>query len=233
MDINDTELSLNPEGDVLSPGDTSSKGAQKPSADASQLESLSERLARMEGLVRSLQSGKDKGIDQVRTDVNDLRKQIARITELKAKGLDDNAIAREMQLDALLENQPKLQQSKVPEDNIPGKNVPKASDSVNRVLELAGLSANSPDVIEILRNTADPLEQIDKITTLQAEKKAKDARQVAPTGTPLPSGATGAPANIGDREAQINAELEALLNDPNASRKLIDQKLQELKPFLK
>jgi len=217
-----------PEDDALEPTNTTSQKKPEHSVDASQLESLSARLEQTERLVKSLQSVKDKRVDQVRTDVDDLKRQIKRITELQAKGYDESAIARELQIDALLQGQPHTQDASVPSGNAPGTSAPKASSSVSDVLNLAGLSANSPDVVEILRSTSDPLEQIAKIYQLHTEKKAQAANQPAPTGTPLPSGVTGAPANSGDREAQLVAELEALTNDPTASPKKIKELNAEL-----
>lgn len=152
------------------------------------------RLNEIDGLVRSLQSGKDKGVKKLTDEVDSLKEQLARYEKLRSKGLDPEEAAYRMEVEQLLaERRGGRASTPVPAQGGGGSPTQPAVIDHTALLDNLGLDPNSPEVLAIVRAGGDLSQQVIAFGNLAAQKRAKpqpqpNPAQQVPTGGGLPTG---------------------------------------------
>jgi len=194
--------------------DPSAEGGEQGSpGSASELEALSTIVKDLEGRVRALQSEKDRGVARVQKDLSEMKDELEKYYQLRHSGVSDEDARKSLILDEIIAERMGVpgQERAAPEP------VMASDDSLKPALELAGLDANDPDVIKILRTTPQP-EQQTRIMLLGLERK--QAREKPPSpGAAMTTG--GGSAVAGETLETVDAELTAALNEPVKDHKKI------------
>lgn len=113
------------------------------------LEQLQSSVERLTGLVRSLQSEKDKGVSQVKKDVSEIQDALARYDKLRVKGMDAEEAIAEIVNGATIQDQLKTLTetvNRLAAGSGTGTPLPGSSD-VTQVFAKVGLDPNDPDVL--------------------------------------------------------------------------------------
>ena len=122
---------------------------------------------------KSLQKGTDKQIGQIRNDVK-------RILELKEQGLSESQIQRELQVDAL------LNQNTATETPVPGSATPQPTLDISLIDNLLELPANDSRLTDLkLKYANNPAEYLKQASALKASLKVSQpspAEQLLPDG---------------------------------------------------
>lgn len=186
---------------------SSPEGEAQPSpGSASELEALSKRVGELDGMLRALQSDKDKGVAKVQKQVTEMQDELERYYELRSKGVTEQDARKSLILDEIIAERMGVSE-RVEEAPQP---VPTSDERLKPALALAGLSANDPEVIEILR-TSPVQEQINRIVQLGLSRKQAQAVPASP-GAAMSTGGGGAVP--GETLESVEAELKAELAKP-------------------
>ncbi len=226
MDTEPQDILDGAEGQPAPPPSTSQPEPSTPKPDAT--ESLSERLKRLEGMVSSLQSGRDKAKDRLEKDVEGVKEQIARIATLAQSGLDTDQIARELVIDDLVKSRYEGEPSPVSPPALAGTQ-PQATGAEEGIdPTVFGLDANDPDVVELLRaRKVNP----ENLYALAKRKRDKQPPPASPASV-LPTGGGGSAGPSADM-ASLTEKLQKLLANPTTNReeiKKVREQLQGLVP---
>jgi len=139
-------------------------------------EAVLKRLNELDGLVRSLQSGKDKGVKRLTDEVDSLKEQLERYEKLRSKGLDPEDAQYRMEMEQLLAERRRTKEStSVPAQGVVGATPKPASVDHTALLTSLGLDPNSADVLNVIRTTDDYTAQVANFAALAAQKKSKPA----------------------------------------------------------
>ena len=211
-----------------SPGVSGSSGGQPSSpVDGSAFEAVLKKLNELDSQVRAFQSGKDKGIAKLSKEFDNLSEQFARYEQYRQKGLTPEQASREIQLDDLLAERRSAVSQAPPAApaNLGGNQAqgPDTDSVVESFLKVAGLDANSADVVQILRGSADPIAQIGKLSALAEQRKAQAA--VPPNPAAVLPGGGGQSVPEPDLAVQYAERLKQIPRGPGAPELL--RKLRE------
>lgn len=174
-------------------------------SSASQSQSLETVLSRLEELdkrTRALQGEKDRGVNQNKREVEELKTKIAEIEKLTKRGMtQDEAIEALSEREELLEAARILrsQQSDKARTSPVGNGAGEAADKA-KVLAQYGLNENDPDVAAQLQSESD----VEKVALRVAFKRSQ--KQPDPAAAPATSASTQA-TNQGDLQAQYQKRL--------------------------
>ena len=180
-----------------------SDGDKHNSNSASQPQELGERLNRIEKMLSSIQSGKDRAVDKTRSEVSELRKSLSEVQSLMKKGLSEDEAFEQLE-GRKADNEFKQAVLELRDALKGGKSLPvqangaKVEPSVIEVLNQFNLDANDPDVIANVLSQSDP-DKAELAASRLARKRANppSASAASPVaGTPPP------PANLMDEYNQ-------------------------------
>lgn len=144
------------------------------SVEAESLEAVLDKVRTLEGMVKSFQSGKDKGQDRLESQVANLSEQLARYETLRAQGLEPAKAEREMILDDI------IAERRTPQEPTPGKPRPAASVEAQTIAKALGLNENDPEVVKTLRDHPDNvLEQVLGIANLARTRQSTQPNPAA------------------------------------------------------
>ena len=186
---------------------------------AKQLELLQSRIDAFEKQLRGQQKGTDKEIGRVKAEVNDISGKIGRILELNGKGLDQNAIERELKLDALVGTE-----SPAPAAPAPDKAVSGQSLDADSLLSTLKFVENDPALAALkIKYAGDPQSLVKAAADLRIQQLT--IPPAGPAGALLPQGGT---SPVGpDMQAKID-ELAKLQKTPTQNREAIKKLKAEL-----
>lgn len=179
---------------------------------------LGERLTRIEKMLSSIQSGKDRAVDKTRSEVNDLRKSLSDVQSLMKKGLSEDEAFEQLE-GRKADNEFKQAVLELRDALKGGKSLPvqangaKVEPSVVEVLkQFPDLDANDPDVIANVLSQQDP----DKAELAASRLIRKRASQPSPTAAGAIEGKPPAPA---PDQAALVSELRSLQLNPTKNMK--------------
>jgi len=188
-------------------------------------EAVLKRLNELDGLVRSLQSGKDKGVKKLTDEVDSLKEQLERYEKLRSKGLDPEDAQYRMEMEQLLAERRRASgPSAVPVQG--GGGSPTQSASVDHTALLTGLrlDPNSAEVLNVLRSTDDPVMQEATFRAISAMKQGKPIPVSNPAQqVPVGGGVSVSERTIEDVERDIiNVKQSGGLGSPK-HRELVEE----------
>jgi len=197
-------------------------GQQSSGFDAaklqSTLEALTHKLDEVDARSRSLQGDKDRGDNQTRKEVDELKRQVAEYEKLKGTGLDPDAAVEEVtfrdDIRAVKDQLSKLTQTQV-SANVAGNNTSGAVEA-DKVIEEEKLDANSPEVVNIIASKDYTPEGRElALRRLAARNKNKQPLSAA-SATALNSDAVApGKADKAQLEQQYQKELQAIMQNPS------------------
>ncbi len=199
MDVNDMEGGVRPGGAQGSPNPDASGGqAAVPSpVTAPELETVLKVVKDLEAQVRSLQSGKDKGMAAVQREIKELKaskEQFDRYAKLLQNGAEPDeayqSVRREVMVERLLAKlEAEEGEAGVPRQDGAGTPSPQAGQAADVDPSVFGLDPNAPEVVELYRRGEVSLSAL---YTLAQKAKARQEVQPNP-GAVLPVGGGIAP----------------------------------------
>lgn len=210
-------------------GGSQGGGDQQGSFDAaklqSTLEAFSKKLDEVDARSKSLQSDKDRGVNQTRKEVDELKRQIAEIEKLKSAGMESNAAIEEFtfreEVRQLREQLGKLN----PAAPQPAGNGNGSADATAQVIAAAQLDANDPQVLSLIQQYGnDPM----KLAMQAGMYKAQLGNRPTPSPSATPAMSSGSAAPAPDA-AQLSDELMQLYKEPSKNMK----RIQEISKVLK
>jgi hypothetical protein len=215
--------------------DTSPKDAEQGSPGGeSQVEALSQQVIELTGMVRALQSDKDKGVARVSKEVKDLSEQLESYYERREAGLSHEQALREEVIDEIVAERRGLSDdtSVLPKEEPAVRPEATIDDYLLPLLNISGLKDNDPDVIEILRKERDPGKRVIAIGELT--EKRKQAQETEPNPAAVLA-AGGGEAVEGETLESVTKELNDLQMLPatpatRARIKELGKKHKELLP---
>ncbi len=210
-------------GEGKQPSSSTSKDKSHDSSSATPSQDLiGERIKRIEAMVETMQSNKDKGVNKALSEVGELRKSFSEIQGLMKKGLsEDEAFEqlanREAQSEfqkAIIEVRDLLKGGKSLSTQASGA---QATPGVAEVIKDYGLDANDPDVI------ASVLSQTDPKDAEIAAARLKFRRSTQPTPSPTAASTiVSAPAQPPDQQ-ELLKRLQVLQANPSKNWKEMDE----------
>ena len=212
-------------------GQSSSSGSGSGgSFDAGKLQSLIEgfgkRIDEIDSRTKSLQGDKDRAVVKTKKEVDELKAKIAEYEKLKSKGLAPDEALDEMDFRSTVRQ---LQDQLGKIGSVPAQsagNGESGADATAKVLKAAQLDANTPEVIDLIRQYGnDPVTLAVKAGELRAEMATRPQPSAAES-TSLPSG--GAPVGQIDVD-RLNAEMMELSKQPSKNM----ARIQEIGVLLK
>lgn len=177
------------------PSSPNAAGGDKRSSSSSQSKQvdLGERMERLEKMLSSFQSGKDRAIAGTKDEIAELREQFGTVTKLmKSKGLSEEEafdVLKAQKEDA----EYKQAILEVRELLKGGKSVPaqageaKIDPSVAEIVKQYELDANDPDVVAKVLTLTDPKEAEFQALRLLHKRSAPPSPSAASTVTSKPS----------------------------------------------
>lgn len=207
-----------------------SDGDKHNSNSASQPQELGERLSRIEKMLSSIQSGKDRAVDKTRSEVSELRKSLGEVQSLMKKGLSEDEAFEQLEgrkadsefKQAVLELRDALKGGKsLPVQANGAQAVPSVVDVLKQFPEL---DVNDPDVVS-------------KVLTLTDAKEAELAihRLVRQRSNPTPPSASASsplqgtpprPAGVEQLTKQYQTDMIANRGKPEQLRAIKEQAIK-------
>jgi hypothetical protein len=229
-------MSDNTESGQLSGGqeaptsDPSQAGDEHTYVSKAEFEAVQQGLNRLEKMVSSFQSGKDKGVDRIEKQVGELNAELDRFAELVEGGMKPADAKRQMAIDDMLADYRNRQRAEVGGGDTGGTGDHQPDLDEQAILSQLGLDPNDEDAVKILGETQDKTERIAKWAELAVQQKAQQARQ--PTkGQMMPVGGGQTPP---DELSEQTEKLEAILKNPsNFTAKEVNEASKELERLIK
>jgi hypothetical protein len=189
------------------PAQPPSEPPAEPSAvDEDSLKAILEPLVQAE-VERRTQSVKDKRIAKQESRISSLEDTLAQLKELQAEGMSERQAIQYVKMEELLASQGQEVPTEVPPKEVPAEQPQVAGeDYLSPILEMAGIEANDPEVIELLRTERDAFKRISAIKGLADSRKQAEQTPPNPAAT-LPSG--GGKAVETETLESVTAELKA------------------------
>ncbi len=221
------------EQETPSPEPSTQDAEQGSPGGESQIEALSQQVIELSGMVRALQSDKDKGVARVSREVKDLSEQLETYYKRRESGLSHEQALREEVLDEIV-----AERRGTPDDAGVSPTAepavqPKVTveDYLLPLLKLSGLDANDPEVIDIIRAERNPGKQVLAISELT--ERRKKAKETPPNPGAVMSSGSGE-AVEGETLDSITKELQAEMAKPAtpATRARIQELSQKQKKLL-
>ena len=236
MDETTTDVVPTEGGEQIAPqSDASPEGTEQGSpSEGSTIEVLSQQVIDLTGLVRALQSDKDRGVAKVQTQVDGLSEKLESYHRRREQGLTETEAQRAEVLDQIVSERiaPTPDRLTVSQDSVPAEQAPVTVEAyLSPILRLTGLDANDPEIIELLRTERDAAKRITAIGELA------EARNEAPKTQPNPAaqlaGGGGQAVEEGTLES-VTEELKEVLAMPAtpATRKRIQELGKQQKELL-
>lgn len=205
------------------PQDSTSGSASSGSFDAAQLQSLIEgfgrRIEEIDARTRSLQGDKDRGVNETKKEVKELKAKIAEYEKLKSKGLTPDDALDEMDFRSTVRQlQEQLGALKSVSAQSAGNGAGGADQAAQAVINELKLDANSADVVSILSRGLDPEKQELELRRLatrpRSQPSAAESATIATTEIAAPNKDTAALiAKVGELQlspTKNKAELQKL-----------------------
>mgnify|MGYP001612159682 CR=1 FL=1 len=180
---------------------TPGAGDKHNSSSASQpQDALGERLTRIEKMLSSFQSGKDRAIDKTRSEVDELRKAFSDVQTLMKKGLSEEEAFDELEgrkvdsefKQAVLELRDALKGGKsLPVQAGGAQAVPSVVEVLNSFKEL---DANDPDVVSKVLSLTDAKEA--EFAALKLIRQRTAQKPPSPSAAATIAGKPSSPANV-------------------------------------
>lgn len=211
-----------PSSATASDGDKRSSSSGQPKQTE-----VGERLERLEKMLSSIQSGKDRAIAKTQDQMAELREQFGNVTKLmKSRGISEDEAFDVLQKEkeeaefrsAILEVREILKSG----GSVPAQaSGAKVEPSVAKVLEqYPELDANDPDVVAKVLSNNDPVQA--ELAALRILNKR--TQTPSPTAAGIP---TGTPSTPPDEASKI-ARLAELQKTPTKHKAEIDKLIKEL-----
>ena len=188
---------------------------QTPAVSTSSEPTLAEvlqQLKELQGHVRSLQSGKDKGTQRVQTEVQSLAEQMKRYGEYLDRYKDPGEAARQYELDDLLAQ--KRQGISNTNATYTGKDgSPTATSGVDYTgfINAMGLPVNDAEVVAATTSGGETLDVINKLTDIANKRRQSPKPPAQPS--PLPS--SGGQTLPGEETLDdVTAKLDQAMSQP-------------------
>ena len=209
-------------GVVETPIQPTSEPPVEPSAvDEASLKAILEPLVRAEYDLRA-QSIKDKRIAIQEGRITGIEDTLAQLKELQADGMSEKQAIQYVKMEELLASQGQTSPTEAPPAEVPAEQPAVAvGDYLSPILKMAGIDANDPEVITMLRDERDPIKQINAVTALAEARKQTTPPNPAAV---LPSG--GGKAVPTETLESVTAELQAELAKPSTPATRV--RIQEL-----
>lgn len=202
------------------------KGDKQASNSAIQpQENVGERLTRIERMVYSLQSGKDRAVNKTLGEVSELRKAFGEVQALMKRGLSEEDAFEQLEnrkadrefREAVLELRDALKGGKAPSAQAGG-----ASEAAD-VIAKAKLDPADPEVVRILREYGgDPVALALEAGKLSAREKPAPDLSAAP---PMQAGAPAQP-DADKLQADYKKEMLAVPRGPSGAARRAQIKLK-------
>ena len=207
-----------PSGTLEQPTQDVSGGAGDQPHSSVDAKAFETALRELQGQVRALQSDKDRGVHEVKSQIKDLMKQFEWVKKAEARGLSPEEIEEQLELKALLaERRRGASPDSSPDDavgkNADGNRAQAASVDANAILSPLGLQANDPEVIAILREK-DFTAQLAKLAELSGNRKAQEQAKRAPNPAQVLPVGGGQSVQAEDLES-LTAELAKEMGAPS------------------
>jgi len=170
------------------------------------------RVEQLEGLVRSLQGDKDRGVKKALDEVSNLRDQLAQYEALRSKGLDPDAALDQMEIQQLLaERRAGRSPAGVPGGTGGGTpRTPATVDHTDLLISL-GLDPNGAEVLSVIRSTTDPVMQEATFRAMSALK----GNTPKPAPNPAQQVPVGGGTSVSERTIEdVEADLARIKNKP-------------------
>lgn len=143
-------------------------------------EAVLKELSELRGLVRSLQSGKDKGVQKALNKLENHDELLERYDKLLSK-LDPDEAKFRLRMERFMADQDSGNEATpVPAKGVGGTTPQPASVDHTALLVSLGLDPNSAEVLGVIRATDDYTAQVAQFAALAAQKKSKPAPQPNP-----------------------------------------------------
>jgi hypothetical protein len=223
----------NPAGTAGSPTSQSSSGGSdsNSSFDAGKLQSLIEgfgkRIDEIDSRTKSLQGDKDRAVVKTKKEVEELKAKIAEYEKLKSKGLAPDEALDEMDFRSTVRQ---LQDQLGKLGSVPAQsagNGAGGADATARVLQAAQLDANTPEVLDLIRQFGnDPV----TLAVRAGELRAKAANKPTPDAASSPTPSAPPSSSQAVDVSALSAEYSRLVKEPgkNWQRiKEIEEKLNK------
>ena len=202
-------------------------GDQQHSDAVTRLETVVKEL---QGQVRSLQGDKDRGVNEVKSQVKDLLKQLAWVEKAKARGDTPEEIEEQLELRELLAER---------RDRTGSPNASSATATGNRqqvtgpdatvVLSTLGLDAQDAQVVQIQAAGLTPADEALAFIQLAHQRKQALEQPAKPAQVMSGGGGSTVPNELGAKMAH----LQTLLKNPTLNRIEIDKLQTELEKLIK
>lgn len=208
-------------GTAGTPNPQSSSGtdASSSSFDAAKLQSLIEgfgkRIEEIDARTKSLQGDKDRAVVKTKKEVEELKAKIAEYEKLKSKGLEPDEALDEMDFRSTVRQ---LQDQLGKLNSVPSQtagNGAGGADTTAQVLKAAQLDANTPEVIDLIRQYGNnPVE----FAVRAGELRAKATNRPQPSAAESASIQASPPSQSVDVDA-LAAEHAKLMKNPSKNIK--------------
>lgn len=168
-----------------------------------------EDFKRLEGLVKQMQSGRDKLENRNQQEIKDLKMRLDQYAELRNQGLTHERAVTEMQRDEeMAELRRKLDTGTPGQLGAAPLNTQAQGDPIEAVIRGLGLDPNTPEVIEVINQRGKPL--ADRTASLAALAVNKPSPVSAPAS--VASTGIGAPLTE-DLMREYQAEVKPYRGD--------------------
>jgi hypothetical protein len=223
MAENDLERGNELEGGAQ-PSATSSDTQPHHSSQASQAATdVAERIKRLEAMVETMQSNKDKGVNKALTEVGELRQTLGEVQKLIKKGYSEDEAFEAIEAkkaddefrQAVLELSKSLKSGSLPVQ----ANGAQAKPSVIDVTEL-GLDANDPEVLANVLSQTDPKDA--ELAALRLLRKRGTTNFTPAAASPV-SGQPSRPAGVEQLTEQYYNDMLAARGKPDLLKSIKDK----------
>ena len=211
-----------PSGTVGQPTQpVSASAGDKQHSSVESVDRLEAALRELQGQVRALQGEKDRGVHEVKGQVQTLMKQLEWVERAKARGLSLDEIEEQLELKALLQGNKQGNSPTGSPVAAAGSPAQVAGIDTQALLSNLGLNANDAEVIQALRD-GDFGAQLGKLASLSAAKKAQQpAREPNPAALMPSVGGQSVPVeNLETISAELEQELAKPIKDMKRIREL-------------
>src|SRR3990167_3181581 len=208
-----------PSGSFEQPNQNVSAGAGGQPHSSVDAKAFETALKELQGQVRALQSDKDRGVHEVKSQIKDLMKQFEWVKKAEARGLSPEEIEEQLELKAFLAERRRDASPDSSPDDAAGSRAQAASVDANAILSPLGLQANDPEVIAILREQ-DFTAQLAKLAELSGNRKAQEQAKRTPNPAQVLPVGGGQSVQVEDLES-LTAELEKEMGAPSPNMKRV------------
>jgi hypothetical protein len=203
--------------------------AETSAVDVDSMKAILEPMIE-DAFTRQAQSVKDKRIAKQESRISSIEDTLAQLKDLKADGMSEKQAIQYLEVKELLASQGQEVPTEVPPTQEPAVQATVAEEAyLSPILKLAGIDANDPEVIAILRDESNPIKQINAVTSLAESRK--QANQSPPNQAAALSSGGGQAVETETLES-VTAELQAEQAKPRQDITKIRELSKRLKVLL-